>query len=48
MSALTEQELQETLAKIPLSIEIRHGHDLSLVARVLEDPAEAPVLEVED
>jgi len=47
MSALTKEQLEETLSKIPISIEIRSGHGLSLTARIEIESPEEPVLNVE-
>ncbi|MEK6845207.1 MAG: hypothetical protein AABY26_00490 [Nanoarchaeota archaeon] len=47
-SALTEEQLIETLSKIPISIQVKSGHDLSLTARVFEsESSDEPILNVE-
>lgn len=47
-SALTREQLLETLSRIPLSIRIKKGHDLSLIARLDEGGSnERPILNVE-
>ena len=46
-AALTREQLQETLSKLPLDIDIKKGHDLSLVARILSGSSDEPVLNVE-
>jgi hypothetical protein len=47
LSALTREQLEETLKKIPISIEIRNGHELSLTARIEQGTPEEPILNVE-
>ncbi len=48
LSALDLDQLKETLSKIPIGIEIRKGHDLSLTSRIFEeDSPEEPILNVE-
>ena len=47
-SALTEKQLIETLSRIPISIQIKRGHDLSLTAKVFEsESSDEPILNVE-
>jgi hypothetical protein len=46
MSALTENQLAEILLRLPISIEIADGHELSLDARIA-DTNEEPILNVQ-
>jgi len=50
LSALKKDQLEEVLKRIPLSIEIRKGHNLSIlphISYISESKSEDPVLNVE-